>query len=150
MDELKVNLKQEKKEVGKMETIRMAKVNSENILEALKGETTKIVISERVTVRSVTQGEIKKEGQEDILWARLNVSDSHELKSLTEIGFGGNSGIFKLKLAGYKGESLEQLVGKEIDTKDLEIFYDEEKTPRGPKLVGLGFVAEFKNLKVVG
>lgn len=150
MSDLKVSINQEKKEVKAMKKVGMDKLNKDILLEIITEEKIGLHVPKKVTVRKINTGQIERKDKEPLLWASVEVSDSEELQKLTEMGYEDNVGVIKLKIANYMNESLEYLVGKELDTEGLEVVFDEKKTPRGTELKGLAFRTELNQVKVVG
>lgn len=149
MDELKLDIKQEKKEVKEMKKIGMDKLNKDILLEIITGEKIALHVPKKVTVRKINTGQIERKNKEPLLWASIEVSDSEELQKLTEMGYEDNVGVIKLKIANYMNEPLDYLVGRELETDGLEMVFDEKNTPRGTELRGLAFRTELENIKAV-
>lgn len=147
MSELKLG---EKKEVKNMKKLGMSNVDKDTLLELVVGNELALVIPKTVVVRDIDSGSIDRKDKEPLLWATLKVSDSEELKALTDLGYEENVSIIKLKIVQYGGESLDYMIGKTVDTSDLEIVFDEKNTPRGTTLRGLAFRSKLQEIKVVG
>lgn len=144
-----INLKKEKKEDVKMKKIGMDKVDKEVLLELVTTSELELVIPSKVTVKKFNTGSIERKNQEPMAWANLEVSDSEELRVLSELGYEDNVGITRIKIANYSSEPLDYLVGKEVSTEGMEIVFHEKKVGNRTDIDSLAFRSELKDIKVV-
>lgn len=121
-----------------MENVSMDKVNKDVLLQVVTGEVN-VRIPQTVEVLDTQMGTIKQENGTEMQWASLTVADSEELELLRSINREELVPQLKVKLADYKGEDVNLLVGQLLDTTNMELVFMEKRTPRGIQIEGIAF-----------
>lgn len=121
-----------------MKNVSMNKVNKDVLLQAVTGEIN-VRVPATVEVLDTQMGTIKQENGTETQWASLTVADTEELDTLRSVGYEDNVNQLKVKLADYKGEDVTLLVGKLLDTTNMELVFTEKRTPRGTQIEGIAF-----------
>lgn len=121
-----------------MENVSMDKVNKDVLLQVVTGEVN-VRIPQTVEVLDTQMGTIKQENGTEMQWASLTVADSEELELLRSINREELVPQLKVKLADYKGEDVNLLVGQLLDTTNMELVFMEKRTPRGTQIEGIAF-----------
>lgn len=98
-----------------------------------------------IRVMETREGEFVNSDKEVIKYASMMVADLEELEALTSIGLEDNVNLIRLKISGYKGESLSQFEGKNFDSNNFDIQF--HKTNKG--IQSLMFSAELTGLREV-
>ena len=120
-----------------MENVSMDKVNKDVLLQVVTGEVN-VKVPQTVEVLDTQTGVIKQENGET-QWASLTVADSEDLDLLRSIGREELVPQLKVKLADYKGEDVNILVGQLLDTSNMELVFIEKRNPRGTQIEGIAF-----------
>ena len=121
-----------------MKNVSMDKVNKDVLLQVVTGEVN-VKVPQTVEVLDTQTGVIKQENGMETQWASLTVTDSEDLELLRSIGLEENASQLKVKLADYKGEDVNLLVGQLLDTTNMELVFTEKRTPRGTQIEGIAF-----------
>lgn len=121
-----------------MKNVSMNKVNKDVLLQAVTGEVN-VRVPATVEVLDTQTGTIKQENGTETQWASLTVADTEELDTLRSVGYEDNVNQLKVKLADYKGEDVNLLVGQLLDTTNMELVFIEKRTPRGAQIEGIAF-----------
>lgn len=121
-----------------MENVSMDKVNKDVLLQVITGEVN-VRVPQTVEVLDTQTGTIKQENGTEMQWASLTVADSEDLDLLRSIGREELVPQLKVKLADYKGEDVNILVGQLLDTSTMELVFMEKRTPRGTQIDGIAF-----------
>lgn len=121
-----------------MKNVSMDKVNKDVLLQVVIGEVN-VKVPQTVEVLDTQTGVIKQENGAETQWASLTVTDSEDLELLRSIGLEENASRLKVKLADYKGEDVNLLVGQLLDTTNMELVFTEKRTPRGTQIEGIAF-----------
>lgn len=121
-----------------MKNVSMDKVNKDVLLQVVTGEVN-VKVPQTVEVLDTQTGVIKQENGTETQWASLTVTDSEDLELLRSIGLEENASQLKVKLADYKGEDVNLLVGQLLDTTNMELVFTEKRTPRGTQIEGIAF-----------
>ena len=121
-----------------MKNVSMDKVNKDVLLQVVTGEVN-VKVPQTVEVLDTQTGIIKQENGTETQWASLTVTDSEDLELLRSIGLEENASQLKVKLADYKGEDVNLLVGQLLDTTNMELVFTEKRTPRGTQIEGIAF-----------
>ena len=121
-----------------MENVSMDKVNKDVLLQVVTGEVN-VRVPQTVEVLDTQTGTIKQENGTEMQWASLTVADSEDLDLLRSIGREELVPQLKVKLADYKGEDVNLLVGQLLDTTNMELVFMEKRTPRGTQIEGIAF-----------
>lgn len=120
-----------------MENVSMDKVNKDVLLQVITGEVN-VKVPQTVEVLDTQTGVIKQENGET-QWGSLLVADTEDLDLLRSIGREELAPQLKVKLADYKGEDVNILVGQLLDTTNMELVFIEKRTPRGTQIDGIAF-----------
>lgn len=121
-----------------MENISMDKVNKEVLLQVVTGEAN-VRVPAVVEVLDTQTGTIQQENGGEMQWASLTVADTEELELLRSINREELVPQLKVKLADYKGEDVNILVGQLLDTSNMELVFIEKRNPRGTQIDGIAF-----------
>lgn len=121
-----------------MKNVSMNKVNKDVLLQVVTGEVS-VRVPATVEVLDTQTGTIKQENGTETQWASLTVADTEELDTLRSVGYEDNVNQLKVKLADYKGEDVNLLVGQLLDTTNMELVFTEKRTPRGTQIEGIAF-----------
>lgn len=121
-----------------MKNVSMDKVNKDVLLQVVTGEVN-VKVPQTVEVLDTQTGTIKQENGTETQWASLTVADTEELDTLRSVGYEDNVSQLKVKLADYKGEDVNLLVGQLLDTTTMELVFTEKRTPRGTQIDGIAF-----------
>ena len=105
-----------------MKKIAMSKVTKESLVDVVLGQS-EVVIPNSVTVLNYQTGEFDRGEQGVMYWANLEVCSTDELEKLTQVELQENVNVIKLKIADYKEESLDSLIGKVFATHDMEVLF---------------------------
>ena len=131
-----------------MKKIAMSKVTKESLVDVVLGQS-KVVIPNSVTVLNYQTGEFDRGEQGVMYWANLEVCSTDELEKLTQVELQENVNVIKLKIADYKEESLDSLIGKVFATHDMEVLFLDKKTPRGVDINGMALKTSLKELQEI-
>lgn len=121
-----------------MKNVSMNNVNKDVLLEAVTGEVN-VKVPATVEVLDTQTGVIKQENGKETQWASLTVADTEELELLRSVGLEDNVSPLKVKLADYKGEDVNILVGQLLDTSNMELVFIEKRNSRGTQIEGIAF-----------
>lgn len=121
-----------------MKDVSMDKVNKDVLLQVVTGEVN-VRVPQTVEVLDTQMGTIKQENGTEMQWASLTVADTEELELLRSINREELVPQLKVKLADYKGEDVNLLVGQLLDTTNMELVFMEKRTPRGTQIEGIAF-----------
>lgn len=147
MGDLKVNIKDEKKEVGKMEKVLMNEVTEAVLLDILKTNDCGVDIPRNVICLDYKVDEYKANDGTMKPWGHIYVTDKEKYDLLKSVGLEKNAFVLTIKLANYEGESLERLKNKILDLTDVDLVFNLSKFK---KIEGLSYRDELENIKVVG
>ncbi|TDM28962.1 hypothetical protein ETI03_11245 [Macrococcoides canis] len=104
----------------------MDNVTSEMLLEVIKVNNLADVPSV-ITVLDFNLGEYQARNDEMKPWANLVVTDTRKLEALKTIDLEENAKMIKVKLAKYEGENLDNLLGKELSTQNMNLEFSTDK-----------------------
>lgn len=121
-----------------MENVSMDKVTKDVLLQVVTGEVN-VRVPQTVEVLDTQMGTIKQENGTEMQWASLTVADTEDLDLLRSIGREELVPQLKVKLADYKGEDVNLLVGELLDTSNMELVFMEKRNPRGSQIEGIAF-----------
>lgn len=121
-----------------MKNVSMDKVNKDVLLQVVTGEVN-VKVPQTVEVLDTQTGTIQQQDGTEMQWASLTVADTEELDTLRSVGYEDNVSQLKVKLADYKGEDVNLLVGQLLDTTTMELVFTEKRTPRGTQIDGIAF-----------
>lgn len=121
-----------------MKNVSMSNVTKDVLLQVVTGEVS-VTVPAVVEVLDTQMGTIKQENGTEMQWASLTVADSEELELLRSINREELVPQLKVKLADYKGEDVNLLVGQLLDTTNMELVFLEKRTPRGTQIEGIAF-----------
>lgn len=122
-----------------MTNLSMDKVNKDVLLKVVTGEVN-VTVPTVVEVLDTQTGTIKQENGTEMQWASLAVADTEELELLRSINREELVPQLKVKLADYKGEDINILVGQLLDTTNMELVFIEKRNSRGTQQIeGLAF-----------
>lgn len=121
-----------------MENVSMDKVSKDVLLQVVTGEVN-VRVPQTVEVLDTQTGTIKQEDGTEMQWASLTVADTEDLDLLRSICREELVPQLKVKLADYKGEDVNLLVGQLLDTTNMELVFIEKRNSRGSQIEGIAF-----------
>lgn len=122
----------------------MDNVTSEMLLEVIKVNNLADVPSV-ITVLDFNLGEYQARNDEMKPWANLVVTDTRKLEALKTIDLEENAKMIKVKLAKYEGENLDNLLGKELSTQNMNLEF---ATDKFGNITGLVFKTSLDELEL--